>query len=669
MNKARDEPYNGDVGKAPENFPQHNSGKTTELGKALHKMKVTEQNESKSVSPTRFEIPNDFSQLGKDKKGEYLNKHKNERGFLNVKLAEIAEKDRRKEENRQETEDVRVGKVNLLTQELLVEIFSYFTPTELRTASIINHAWKDAAARHLWKRMVFPLDKRQLGAMRGILTTYGRYIRKALIVPPIEILTASTLSTGGHSIPVVGSSAEEKSTWSIPRPLSRSGSASSMSCLLHQSPRLSFTNQTGSHRIDSRGSEQHLSDITENNLDGYLLGNDELDIGLDINATKGCKPDFTVSEHSSYASTSGISILESNLHNFSDANCSAIDSDASSIITDVGSIVRPTTPPNVPFFTENYNREHNGGVLGRGRASLPTVSQLGIGTPVPGTPGVGNMLEGDYDPPFNGSDAPTRASSLGGYPRSTGSQFSLIRSVSSGTVRRLQQFMESYCPLINDLTVLNPNGITNHGRRIELLKLLFDTYPNLTRLNLTDFIMWDVEAMKLVSTCLPNLRSLNVTNRVELRDEDLVPVIQNCVHLESLKIRATNISDKTIAALEKHTSPRLRLLDIGGCAVSSTAMASLLKKTPKLRELRAWSCLRLNDEFLIHLDPQFLPNLSILDLKDVGYFSEDVVSAVFALQSWPNLKYLRIRAKCGLSSFSGLPKAATVKLNSDYKME
>ncbi|KAJ1931462.1 hypothetical protein FBU59_006701 [Linderina macrospora] len=236
--------------------------------------------------------------------------------------------------------------------------------------------------------------------------------------------------------------------------------------------------------------------------------------------------------------------------------------------------------------------------------------------------------------------------------------------VSDGTVTRMHQFMERYCPNILEAVVRNPTGIASHTRRANILYRLFQAYPRLEKLDLSDFIMWDSQPLHMAAGCLQYLTSLDVTNRVELSDSDLLPIIENCPRLRELRIRATNASDTSIYAIISHLSHTLQVLNVGGCPVSSPAMTELVTKCTHLRILQTWSCLRLDDNFLLALSPEILGSLQVLDMMDVQKFSMDAVGRTFRDQRWPYLKYVRIKAKCTREYFAGIPETAVLKLNS-----
>ncbi|KAJ2685366.1 hypothetical protein GGH99_003788 [Coemansia sp. RSA 1285] len=236
--------------------------------------------------------------------------------------------------------------------------------------------------------------------------------------------------------------------------------------------------------------------------------------------------------------------------------------------------------------------------------------------------------------------------------------------ISEGTVLRMHQFMERYCTGVLEAVVRNPTGISSHSRRLGILARLFQAYPRLERLNLSDFIMWDTQPLQLVSEQLRALKSLDVTNRVELSDKDLLPVVEHCSRLRGLRVRATNVTDVTIRAIIGSLSQSLVSLNVGGCPVSSVAMSELVTTCTNLRVLQMWSCLRLDDNFLLSLNPLILGRLQVLDMMDVQKFSIDAVRKTFGQQRWPYLKYLRIRAKCVRDDFSGIPATAVLKLNS-----
>ncbi|KAJ2765683.1 hypothetical protein IWQ56_003999, partial [Coemansia nantahalensis] len=286
--------------------------------------------------------------------------------------------------------------------------------------------------------------------------------------------------------------------------------------------------------------------------------------------------------------------------------------------------------------------------------------------PIPGTPGLGNMLSdslslavsgGSWGANIAGAPGSARAGSTPGHAHH------LHHEISEGTVLRMHQFMERYCTHVVEAVVRNTVGISSHGRRLGILTRLFRAYPRLERLDLSDFIMWDTQPMQVVAEQLQLLRSLDVTNRVELGDEDLLPVLQSCHRLRELRIRATNATDATIRAICRCLADTLVSLNVGGCPVSSAAMAELATTCRRLRILQTWSCRRLDDSFLLALDARILASLQVLDMMDVRKFSADAARRAFGQQAWPRLKYLRISAQCAREDLVGVPPHAVLKLN------
>ncbi|PVZ99439.1 hypothetical protein BB558_004511 [Smittium angustum] len=579
-----------------------------------------------------------------------------------------------------------------INTDVLDMVFKLLSPNDLKNVVLVCRRWKYIASAHLWRRMIFPIEKRKLAAMRHILVSYGQFVQSAMVTPPIGMLTVTASSSGGMNIPVVGSYTKNNQ-WSLPKPLSRSGSVSSASGSINYSSYNPFA-KTGSTSKPNRqliGSSSEFGIGCDKETPRMFFLNSEENLNHSSAAKVNKQmPIFEDTQHSSpltsfaYTSDSDSAPIEGN-NNFNQRGLMSS--------RDYFSRNRNYSNQHLNNFGDSY--QHTDARMSldthpsepESISSTPVQSPFpamaGVAIPIPGTPGVGNMLESNQNSPvssysisnahnsFNSHTGSIQggANSVGGIggnfalQGATHNHIGKFPNVSSSTISKLQQFMECYCPYINDLTVLNPNGITSHSRRIELLEKLFTTYPNLLHLNLTDFIMWDVEAMRLVSLHLHNLRSLNVSNRVELRDDDLVPVIENCLLLEQLHLRATNISDQTILAIEQNLRNRISVLDIGGCSISAKAMSSLIQKTRNLKELRAWSCLRLNDEFLTSLNPNLLKNLEILDLMDINSFSESAVLEAFTKQQWPSLRYLRIRVKCSPSAFVGLSPRAVLKLN------
>ncbi|OMJ25507.1 SCF E3 ubiquitin ligase complex F-box protein grrA [Smittium culicis] len=549
----------------------------------------------------------------------------------------------------------------ILNTDILERIFSLISKKDLKNISMVCSFWNQTSLSILWKRMILPLDKRKLSAMKPVLNLYGRFVKAALVVPPIEILTASTDSSGILNIPVAGSK-KRNGSWSLPKPLSRSDSISSIYSMNSRSPLVPFTKPPSilskSPHLSHRNS---LEDFKLPQRSFFLNPEDNLVSSFNRTSTSS-RPDYDQnldSSNSLYYNSDSESVAYESSSSYKN---NTIAQNSTSYKNDFN--IPPFDHPLNVFERNSFEQQllldnqrnlHN-------HSSLSNSSRMSI--PIPGTPGIGNVLGSDVSLSPGNISKFNIDSSLNSSIGSSSFYSNRNIGVTRSTILRLQQLMECYCPNVTDLTILNPNGISSHDLRIEFLECLFSTYPNLLYLNLTDFIMWDSKALKLASTHLSNLRSLDVTNRVELRDEDLLPIIENCHHLSELHLRATGISDITISSIEKNIATNLKILDVGGCSVSSESMSRLLLKVKNLSELRAWSCLRLNDNFLDSLKPQNLKLLTVLDLMDIHSFSELAVSRAFGSQKWPNLKYLRIRSTCSISSFSGLPNRSVLKLNS-----
>ncbi|KAJ2856176.1 hypothetical protein GGI22_003897, partial [Coemansia erecta] len=338
------------------------------------------------------------------------------------------------------------------------------------------------------------------------------------------------------------------------------------------------------------------------------------------------------------------------------------------------------TTPQPDFSVSATPSTGGGGGGGSGRrlsrASVSTLPSPMLppvyAVPIPGTPGPGNVISESVPHSASGSslgagfgvagmaNGGSTTSRIGSHSNQHSSTTHSYQhhEISEGTVTRMHQFMERYCNGVLEAVVKNPTGISSHSRRLGILVRLFQAYPRLKRLELSDFIMWDTQPLQLVSEQLHMLKSLDVTNRVELSDNDLLPVVEHCPRLRVLRIRATNATDVTIHAIINNLSHSLVSLNVGGCPVSSAAMSELVARCTKLRVLQMWSCLRLDDNFLLSLDPLVLGCLQVLDMMDVQKFSIEAVKRTFGRQSWPYLKYLRIRAKCDRDDFSGIPATA-----------
>ncbi|KAJ1677604.1 hypothetical protein EV182_005828, partial [Spiromyces aspiralis] len=450
----------------------------------------------------------------------------------------------------------------------------------------------------LWRRLVIHMDKRRLAAMRPILATYGRYVCELVVSPP-ESITAN----------VYPAAAPAHSGRSLSRRTSTTSSVS-RSQSLSQQPQPPLTQS----RSSSTSTTPRLGSLGSLNLPPYH-GNTAL----------------------------------------------------ASAAADVHHRVRHSTPSP---------------------SSSPTMSPLRL-TPIPGTPGVGNMpidtqilpfvasasesgagdgglpatqavvanalpAAADGVPPHHGGATTnngnnnnissgsnnggnnSNSNNSGGWSAGHLSSPSIRQvEVTESTISRMQRYIEQYCPNVSTLTVQNPLGIGCPERRYLLLEMLFDTYPNLERLSLRHFIMWDPNPLQMVPTKLRRLRELDVSGRVEVSDSDVSPIVRGCSNLSTLKLRATNIDDSTLDTITTHLAAVLKYLDISGCRITSAALGRLVSRCHALRVLRGWSCLPLNDNFLLSLRPENLPNLRVLDLKSVYSFSSEAAQRTFGWQDWP----------------------------------
>ncbi|KAJ2902936.1 hypothetical protein GGI21_004492, partial [Coemansia aciculifera] len=516
---------------------------------------------------------------------------------------------------------------HVLPTELFRQVFLYLASDDLKTVVQVSRQWRSAGNPLLWRTMVFPLDKRRLASMKYPLSRFGHHVRRVVITPPILEFQHSSSSRRV--------SMSNTRSWSLSRPLSRSGSVSS-----HQ--------QHQQH-------QQQLGDLSE--LNDPTAAPTSADSAL---AAAAAASNFG-SLYSGFASNA------SSPHQYP---LGSGHMQPPSPLALTSPRHRPgsaaTTP--LPDFSASVTPSSGGAGTGRraSRASnltspsplLPPVYAV----PIPGTPGPGNVLSeslshsvtgsswgglGAMNIPgvVNGANIPARQTSAHGHSSSISqSNAYLYHEVSEGTVLRMHQFMERFCPNILEAVVKNPTGISSHGRRLGILTRLFQAYPRLEKLDLSDFIMWDTQPLQMVSEQLHMLSSLDVTNRVELSDTDLLPVVEHCPRLRELRIRATNATDVTVNAIVSNLSYMLVSLNVGGCSVSSAAMAELVTKCTRLRVLQTWSCLRLDDTFLLALDPCVLTEMQVLDLMDVQKFSVEAVRQTFGQRTWPYLKYLRIRA-------------------------
>ncbi|KAJ2747186.1 hypothetical protein GGI20_000707 [Coemansia sp. BCRC 34301] len=538
---------------------------------------------------------------------------------------------------------------HVLPTEIFRQIFLYLGNDDLKTAVQVSRQWRSAGNPLLWRTMAFPLDKRRLATMKYALSRFGHHVRRVVITPPILEFQHS------HSSSSRRVSVSNTRSWSLSRPLSRSGSVSS-----HQQH------------------QQQLGDLAElNDLAAAPTSADSAVAAATAASNFGNIYSGFASSASSprqYPLTSGHMPPPSPL-----------------VLTSPRHRPGSATTTPLPDFSASATPSSGGGVGRRGsRASnltspsplLPPVYAV----PIPGTPGPGNVLSESLSHSVsggswgggalalgamnisgvvNGANIPTRPTNAPSHSSSISqSNAYLYHEVSEGTVLRMHQFMERFCPNILEAVIKNPTGISSHSRRLGILMRLFQAYPRLEKLDLSDFIMWDTQPLQVVSEQLHMLTSLDVTNRVELSDTDLLPVVENCPRLRELRIRATNATDVTVSAIVSNLSHLLVSLNVGGCSVSSPAMAELVTKCTRLRVLQTWSCLRLDDTFLLALDPHVLTEMQVLDLMDVQRFSVEAVRQTFGQRTWPHLKYLRIRAKCSPEEFSGIPVRAVLKLNS-----
>ncbi|KAJ2490297.1 hypothetical protein IWW37_003254 [Coemansia sp. RSA 2050] len=540
---------------------------------------------------------------------------------------------------------------HVLPTEIFRQIFLYLGNDDLKTVVQVSRQWRSAGNPLLWRTMIFPLDKRRLATMKYPLSRFGHHVRRVIITPPILEFQHNN-HTSSRRV-----SMSNTRSWSLSRPLSRSGSVSS-----HQQH------------------QPQLGDLAELNDLATAPTAAELDA---VAAAASAASNFG-SLYSGFASsTSSPRQYPLNSGHLPPPSPLALNSsrhrNGSTAATPLPDLSLSATPSSSGGVGRRASRASN---LTSPSPLLPPVYAV----PIPGTPGPGNMLSEslphsvsgsswgggvsglgamNISGVVNGANIPTRQSNAPGHSSNASqSNAYLYHEVSEGTVLRMHQFMERFCPNILEAVIKNPTGISSHSRRLGILTRLFQAYPRLEKLDLSDFIMWDTQPLQVVSEQLRMLSSLDVTNRVELGDTDLLPVVESCPRLKELRIRATNATDVTIHGIINNLSHLLVRLNIGGCPVSSAAMAELVTKCTRLRVLQTWSCLRLDDAFLLALDPRILTDMQVLDLMDVQKFSVEAVRQTFGQQTWPHLKYLRIRAKCSREEFSGIPVRAVLKLNS-----
>ncbi|KAJ2397281.1 hypothetical protein GGI23_003591 [Coemansia sp. RSA 2559] len=530
-----------------------------------------------------------------------------------------------------------------LPTELWRQIFSSLAVDDLKAVVSVSRQWRSAGNPMLWRTMTFPLDKRRLAAMKPALSHFGHLVRKVIITPPI----IDSQVGGGRSSRRVSTS--NSRSWSLSRPISRSGSH-------HQQQ------QQMQHPGARNGSEglAENSTIVSSAATASIPGT--IHSGFASGASSPRQQPQSPSSHMPPPSPMSLA--------------STSRQRPSSSIT--------TPQPDFSVSATPSTGGGGGGGSGRrlSRASVSTLPSPMLppvyAVPIPGTPGPGNVISESVPHSASGSslgagfgvagmaNGGSTTSRIGSHSNQHSSTTHSYQhhEISEGTVTRMHQFMERYCNGVLEAVVKNPTGISSHSRRLGILVRLFQAYPRLERLELSDFIMWDTQPLQLVSEQLHMLKSLDVTNRVELSDNDLLPVVEHCPRLRVLRIRATNATDVTIHAIINNLSHSLVSLNVGGCPVSSAAMSELVARCTKLRVLQMWSCLRLDDNFLLSLDPLVLGCLQVLDMMDVQKFSIEAVKRTFGRQSWPYLKYLRIRAKCDRDDFSGIPATAVLKLNS-----
>ncbi|KAJ2454552.1 hypothetical protein EV183_001423 [Coemansia sp. RSA 2336] len=531
----------------------------------------------------------------------------------------------------------------VLPTELFREIFRFLGPEDLRTTAQVSRQWRSAANPLLWRTMVFPLDKRRLAGMKPVLSSMGHHVRRVVITPP---LLDSQSSRGSSSRRV---STCNSRGWS----LSRSGSMSQNRPDSHEHAHASLDHSAPPSSLNS----------TDNSAPASTQQASLASSPQSAAATAG---GMSGAGHSGISSMLPSPLNQPSQGQFPPPSPMSLSSPrqraASNATTPMADVSASATPSTL-----------SGTGRRRSRASMAASPLLppAYAVPIPGTPGPGNVISDSL--PLSESGSSWGVGGLGGMnipslPSASSSRPpngpGYIHEVSEGTVLRMHQFMERFCPNVLEAVIRNPNGISSHSRRLGILTRLFRSYPRIERLDLSDFIMWDPQPLQTAAEHLQQLRSLDVTNRVELGDVDLLPIIENCPRLSQLRIRATNATDSTIYAIISNLSETLVSLNVGGCPVSSAAMTELVSTCRKLQVLQMWSCLRLDDSFLLALDPAVLTKLQVLDMMDVQKFSVEAVRKTFAQKQWPYIKYLRMRAKCRAEDFAGIPQRAVLKLNS-----
>ncbi|KAJ2343323.1 hypothetical protein GGF43_005723, partial [Coemansia sp. RSA 2618] len=356
----------------------------------------------------------------------------------------------------------------LLPTELFREIFKYLVVEDLRTVVQVSRQWRSAGNPLLWRTMVFPLDKRRLAAMKPILSSTGHHVRRVVITPP---LLDSQLSRNGSSRRV---STSNSRGWSFSRPLSRSGSVS-----LQQPPL---------HLQQNRADAQGQSDVSGEQINTLLPSLSSTDTSASGTAPASGSAQGMLLASSSHAaaaaaansalgnSPSGVSSTQpsplnrpsqSQLPPPSPMSLSSprqrAASNATTPLADVSASATPST------FSGTGRRQSRASMTMSPSPLLPPVYAV----PIPGTPGPGNVISESL--PLSASGSSWGIPGLGGMnipilpsassssrPSHTPGHF---HEVSEGTVLRMHQFMERYCPNVLEAVVKNPTGISSHSRR------------------------------------------------------------------------------------------------------------------------------------------------------------------------------------------------------------
>ncbi|KAJ1915585.1 hypothetical protein H4219_004251 [Mycoemilia scoparia] len=534
-----------------------------------------------------------------------------------------------------------------MSTEIFHRIFSYLDMADLKEVAVVNREWYSMAVSVIWRKMVVPMDKRVLSGMKSVLAIHGHRVHELVIVPPDSITNSLPLSRRTSITPATTASVGGATTTSSGNNNSNNNNNNSLN---RNSQSFSYHTRSRSNSISSTPQMNSLGSINlppnQNNSNNSYYYNhqssqsyvSESSIGSFSNAgrrhfrtTPSPSPSLSPSRNTPIPGTPGIGNMP--------IESIPLSMPLPSISGSYGSQSSATfggPPQPIPFNASNTN--NNNTSTNNNSNTTPRES-------VASTPTQPTSILHNYPVTGTPSQPPTR-----------------YIEVSESTIARLHRYMEAYCPNVMRLTVLNPLGIGNPERRYHLLDRFFDIYPSIDQIDVSQFIMWEPNPLRAIPEKLHALRELDVSGRVELSDSDIIPIIQGCLRLTTLKLRATNISDTTIKNIVDHLKNTIQHLNISGCRVTSIVMAHLATHCHALKVLRGWSCLPLGDDFLLALKPKNLPCLQVLDLKHVFGFSAEAVQKTFGWNDWPQLQYLRIHYKGDMQKLAGLLPHSVQKL-------